>query len=215
MKSKRLFYINKISNLLLESRGDKMKIEDIAAAIGVTKKTIYNYFDSKQDLCECIVDSYIRGLLNQIRVGMKGEAPLVTLLSINERVHKAYGHCRLLLLPLGGVHQSESFVKLVEEYQQDLIEITDFTIRKGINEYLFDADINTTLVSKFYISGIQVLSNPSSLKNQMAELRVQHKETLFYLLKGICTPKGLAELRQMLDIKVRLRDGERREVSVA
>ena len=30
-----------------------MKIEDIAAAIGVTKKTIYNYFDSKQDLCEC------------------------------------------------------------------------------------------------------------------------------------------------------------------
>lgn len=203
MKSKRLYYINRIIDLLLEKKAQKMKVEDIASAIGVTKKTIYNYFDSKQELSECIIDYYIRHKLNLVRTAMKeGLSPVATLIMLSETVNNAYNECCLLLTPLGKIRNTESFSQIVEGHQKELMAIAEHTFKKAIHEGLFEIDIDTMLTSRLYISSIHMLSRSDSSLNLIIESKEQQKETLFYLLKGVCTPSGLAELRQMLNIRV-------------
>ncbi|WP_320053226.1 TetR/AcrR family transcriptional regulator [uncultured Acetobacteroides sp.] len=205
MKSRRLYYLNKITDLLLESRSERIKIEELATAIGVTKKTIYNYFESKQELCECIIDNYIRCKLGLIRTAIhEGQSPFETLLMLSETINKTYNDCYHLLAPLGNIHHTESFATLVEAHQQDIIEITSYTFKKAINEGLFEIGIDTLLAARLYISGIQMLSRSDSLINLMTESKEKHKEIIFYMLKGACTAKGLVMLRQLFDIKVTL-----------
>jgi AcrR family transcriptional regulator len=216
MKSRRLYYLNKITEILLENKSTRIKIEDLATAIGITKKTIYNYFESKQELCESIIDNYIRCQLGQIRAAIReGQSPFATLLMLSEKINLAYNDCYHLLSPLGNIHHTESFAKLVEAHQQEIIEITSYTFRKAIKDGLFEIDIDTLLASKLYISGIQMLSRSDSLINLMTESKEKHKEIIFYMLKGACTTKGLVLLRHMFDIKITLSDKNREKIAAS
>jgi len=38
MKSRRLYYISRITNLLIETNNPKMKVDEIATRLGITKK---------------------------------------------------------------------------------------------------------------------------------------------------------------------------------
>ena len=46
MKSKRLYYINKISEVFLQNGINSLTVDMIAGKIGVTKKTLYNYLSA-------------------------------------------------------------------------------------------------------------------------------------------------------------------------
>jgi AcrR family transcriptional regulator len=205
MKSRRLYYINRITNLFLENEAGRMKIEEIAAAVGVTKKTIYNYFDSKQELSECILDNYIRHQLNDVRTAIKdGLNPIATLLLLSETINRAYHDCYHLLTPMGKIRNTDSFVQVVETHQQELVEITEYTFKKGIRDGLFENDMDTQLASKLYITAIQMLSRSDSIVNTLLESEDKHKQVIFYMLKGACTPSGMQHLREMFDIKITL-----------
>lgn len=216
MKSRRLYYINRITDLFLENEVGRMKIEEIATAIGVTKKTLYNYFDSKQELSECIFDNYIRHRLSEVRTAIKdGLTPIATLLLLSETINRAYHDCYLLLTPMGKIRNTDSFVQVIEMHQQELVEITEYTFRKGIREGLFESDMDTQLASKLYISGIQMLSRSDSLINLITESKEKHKEIIFYMLKGACTPAGMLHLREMFDIKITLSSKPSSETSAS
>lgn len=216
MKSRRIYYIDRITSILLKTSADRIRIEELAAAIGVTKKTLYNYFDSKQQLSECIIDSYIRQKISDIRASIRNwENPIVILLMISEILNNAYKDCNHILITLGKIRYTDSYVQIVEANQKELIEITEHIFKKGIREGLFDINIDTILASKFFLSGIQMLLNPNSLINLMVESKEKHKQIIFYMLKGSCTQKGLQQLRQMFDIKVMLSDNNHEETAIS
>ena len=52
MKSKKHYYIDLVSKVIRDSASANLKVEEIATSIGVSKKTLYNHFDSKQQLME-------------------------------------------------------------------------------------------------------------------------------------------------------------------
>jgi Transcriptional regulator len=215
MKSKRLYYLNKITNILLENKNGRIKIDDLATAIGVTKKTLYNYFESKQQLNECIIDNYIRQKINEIRAAIKdGQNPIAILLMISEILNHAYKDCSHLLTPLGKIRNTNSFAQIMEANRNELVEITQYNFKKGIREGLFEVDIDTMLLSKLFLSNIQTLSSPCSLINLMLDSKERYKQIIFYMLKGSCTPEGLQLLRHMIDIKVTLSDNSHEKIAI-
>ena len=59
MKSKKIYYVEKITQILLNSATGNLKVEEIVEQLGVSKKTLYNHFDSKMHLVESVIDYHL------------------------------------------------------------------------------------------------------------------------------------------------------------
>lgn len=203
MKSRRFYYINAITKLLLESAVSVLTVENIAASIGVTKKTLYNYFESKQQLMECIMDTYLRHKIEEIRAELaKGQNPINLLVNLGTYVGVIYSDCLRIMSPKGDFTSRSSMHDIFVIHKNNLLDITQITFKKGISHKIFESDIDEKLASMLYLSGLQTLFRSDSHSYTMSLSQQQRNTMLFYMIKGSCTPKGLGLLRQTIDMKV-------------
>lgn len=203
MKSKRLFYIDKLTQFFLESAGAVTKVEDIAAAIGVTKKTLYNYFESKSELVEAVLDTYIRRRVDEYRrVLTMGYTPIDMLVRLGDLLGIIREGYYTLLSPFGTRGSTFYSTEIYQHYRADLLEIAQFSIKKGVNCNLFESDTDVKLVGQFYLLNLEMLSDLESRHYELQLTEYQRKQMLFNMLKGNCTLEGLSLLRHTLDLKV-------------
>lgn len=197
IKSKRLFYLNRITDLLINTGNPKMRVEDIAASVGVTKKTLYNYFESREQLLDMVVDRYLeqkhKELVDIVRQDISSLQRLIVI--ARSFISIAVESMPIIVGKLGYVNDYELMPLL--ERKLGLFELVEYTVRKGVHEQLLQTDVDKELVSYTLISSIEMLygrfPNSFSLKvNQM----------LYFLIKGSCTPIGVQSLRGLLDIEV-------------
>ncbi len=65
----------------MNTRGVKFTIDDVAARIGISKKTIYQYYASKDVLITSIVDAALNDVQTQNRDTMEGQGDFVSKLT--------------------------------------------------------------------------------------------------------------------------------------
>ncbi|WP_320053329.1 TetR/AcrR family transcriptional regulator [uncultured Acetobacteroides sp.] len=199
MKSRRLFYTSRIAEVFLEQQTSKMKVEDLALSLGVTKKTLYNYFDSKKEMVESVVDYISKRKLNEIRQGLTEiNNPINALVYVGKSIFSiSQTYNAIVELPMDYL-SSPIVQSIFKERREEILEIVTFHFCKGVHLGLFDSDIDIELTSNFYIFQLENLFiRKNSLSNHQ-----QLVQLLYYYLKGNCTSKGLEVLRESFDLRV-------------
>jgi len=203
MKSRRLYYINRITQLLLETSNPKMKVDEIASNLGITKKTIYNYFDSKQQMIECVIDTYLKNWIEELRKEARsGSNPISFLIHIGQNIGSTFRDCEQLLEQKGGAIKENQMLEIFSERRKELVELLVHTYNKGIREGLLESDVDPELASQVYLSGVETIYMNNGLVSANIISRHQISQVLFYMIKGGCTPTGLNVLREKVDIRV-------------
>lgn len=203
MKSRRLHYISRITNLLIETNNPKMKVDEIATRLGITKKTIYNYFDSKQQLFECVLDSYLKSKIEETKENLNHYSnPISSLIYIGHSIGPVFRDCTPLYEQKIGVVKTNPMLNIFFQRRQDLVDIVKRIFIKGIREELFESDIDIEIACQVYLSGIETLYRPNGLLCSKKISSHQISQVLYYMLKGNCTRIGLSVLREKVDIKV-------------
>lgn len=203
MKSRRLYYINRITQLLLETNTPKMKVDDIASNLGITKKTIYNYFDSKQQMIECVVDTYLKNKIVELKKEARfGSNPISFLIHIGQNIGSTFRDCEQLLEQKGGVIKENPMHEIFLERRKELVELLIQTYNKGIRDGFIELDVDPELASQVYLSGVETIYMQNGLVSANIISRHQISQVLFYMIKGSCTPTGLNVLREKVDIRV-------------
>jgi AcrR family transcriptional regulator len=199
MKSKRLFYTSRIAEVFLEQQTSNMKVEDLALSLGVTKKTLYNYFDSKKEMVESVVDYISRRKMNEIRQGLAEQNnPINALVYVGKSIYSISQKYNALVEPPIDYLSSPIVQSIFKERRDELLEIVTFHYSKGVHIGLFDSDLDIELASNFYIFQLENLFiRKNSLSNHQ-----QLVQLLYYYLKGNCTTKGLDVLRESFDLRV-------------
>ena len=169
----------------------RVKMDDIAQALSISKRTLYETYENKEQLlCEGVIYEH------QLR---QEQLRQFTEQAENE-IEVVMEFIRQEIVLLGGVNplffselaKYERVVELLnEEHEQKHLHSMEF-VKRGVEKGYFRSDINYDIVTKMSDAVVQhVMMTRMYEEYPLSEIFRNHVDILF---RGICTDKGIAAL---------------------
>lgn len=177
-------------------------MDDIAAELGISKKTIYQHFSSKNELVSATVDFVYDSAIDQLKsiVG-KCETPIHEHFEMRSCVADIFGQ----KISASTVYQfNKYYPKLADRLQKRRYQDFEFTIlrnlRNGVAKGYYRKEIDIDFIGKVFFISSSAFFNDESFMNLPNTQSIEDLEAKFteYHLRGIVTPKGLEVLDQLL-----------------
>lgn len=201
MKMKKII-LEKALDLFVK-RGFKMvTMDEIAKELGISKKTIYTHFASKDLLVEETANFLMDEVTERLRnISGTCETPVHEHFIIKNCMGELFGHN---IQPSTIYQFNKYYPKIAEQInkkrQKDFAFIIKRNLKDGVKKGYYRKDIDLDFVRiMFFISSTYLFQQESLFENKTEE-EFQHLKikTLDYHLRSIVTPKGLEILEQLL-----------------
>jgi AcrR family transcriptional regulator len=190
----------KSSDMFLTLGFKSVTMDDIASEMGISKKTIYQYFSNKNDLVEAVT-AY---LFETISCGIDGicelnKNPIEEHFLIKDFVLK-----NLKDESTSPMHQLQKFFpkihkNLMARQFEKMDKCVIDNLRKGVKQGVFRADINISLIGRFYFAGMTSIKDVDLFNPTQFNTKLVQNTYLEYHLRGICTEKGIHLLETIID----------------
>jgi AcrR family transcriptional regulator len=175
-------------------------MDDIARTMGISKKTIYTYFQNKTAL----VQEATLALFHVIREGIdyissKDKNPIEELYEIKKFVMlhlKDEGSSPQYQLQK---YYPEISKKLKELQFKTMQECTLRNLKKGVAQGLYRSNLNIEFVSRIYFIGVIGTKDETLFPNQTFPKASLMEDYLEYHLRGIVTRKGEQTLNNFIN----------------
>ncbi len=198
----------KLKDLILEKSRElfltigfkSVTMDHIANAMGISKKTIYNFFENKTSLVKSVANYMFTSITRGVtEIKKNSEDPISELYDINLFLIKY-----LKKESTSPLYQLEKYYPLIHKsinkMQFDfIIKSTRESLENGIKLGLFRHDIKIDFISRLYFKGmigIRDLDTFPSKTYDPVNLKIDFIE---YHLRAIVTPKGLKKLNQFIN----------------
>lgn len=168
-----------------------VSMDDIAAALGISKKTIYHFFSDKDDLVDAVVkdelsQSQQKCMFSKAKSSNAVEEMFLTM----EQVHDQFQNMNpMVLYDLQKFHP-DAYHKFWKHKNEFLYKIIWQNIERGVKEGLYRPEINIDVVSKYRLEAMMIPFNISVFPPQKYKLADVTQETMELFLYGMTTLKG-------------------------
>jgi DNA-binding XRE family transcriptional regulator len=192
--------ILKAADMFITLGFKSVTMDDIAATMGISKKTIYAHFKNKTDL----VKESTLALFHVISHG-------IDCISSQDKnpIEELYDIKKFVMMHLKDEKSSpqyqlqkyypEIFNKL-KELQFDMMqECTLKNLRKGVEQGLYRENLNIEFVSKIYFIGVIGMKDDKLFPTQNFPKAKLMEDYLEYHLRGIITKKGELTLNNFIN----------------
>lgn len=187
-----------VSERLFMTYGVKsISMDDIASELGMSKKTIYKYVDTKEKLIRITLMQYLRADKKTVtKICEESENAVQEFILLGKHTMSMLRKLKpTLIFDLKKYHAKNW--KLVEEHHFQFIhEIIFQNISRGISEGLYRDNLNIDIIAKLYMSKSIKISDDQTFPLYKYPRDVLFKEHLLYHLYGILSDKGLETLNK-------------------
>jgi len=192
--------VEKSTELFLNLGFKSVTMDEIASALGVSKKTIYKYFNNKTDLVNAVsnhvFDSISCGIDHICHLNMN---PIDELFSIKRFVMEHLKDEKSSPQYQLQKYYPKIFLSLKKKQFEVMQECVIDNLKKGIDLGLYRPNIDLEFISRIYFNGLTGIKD-----NDMFPLKNYSMKTLLnfyyeYHLRGICTAKGIKQLENQLE----------------
>ena len=140
---------------IFKEKGLTLNMEQMAQNLGITKKTLYNNFSSKQELIGTVVNYFYSELDNKIQQSIqKSTNAIESFFDIAEVISTEIGKCGTLLLKDISLYQAcptiFAFTDRMNFYSQLVVD----NLNRGVEENLYRDNLNIDYITLFYTSAI-------------------------------------------------------------
>jgi len=181
----------KASELFMQFGIRSVSMDVIANNLGVSKKTIYQYFADKDELVDAVVDGHIKKIQEDCTSCHKDANDAIGEMFITmERIMEEFSNMNpMLLYDLEKFHY-QSFQRFKEHKDKFLLQVIQKNIEWGINDELYRSDINIDIISKFRIESMMIPFNVSVFPPGKYNLGTLSQMILENFTYGLATIKG-------------------------
>ena len=168
-----------------------VSMDDIASNMGISKKTIYQFFADKDELVDAVVENEFKKNRNicEVDKGNSKNAIHEIFLAMSMLVEMFSSMNPALIFDMQKYHP-KAFIKF-HAYKNDfLYNVIVDNIKRGINEELYRKEINIDIMARYRVETMMLSFNidfNAKLKNKMIEIE---KEILLHFLFGLVSIKG-------------------------
>jgi len=168
-----------------------VSMDDIAAQLGMSKKTLYQYYADKDELVNAVFDVILTTNKSQcLECNKKGENAIHEVFlsfDVVEEMLKTMNPS--LLFDMQKYHPS-AFKKFDEFRNGFLYKMIKSNLERGVKEELYREDIDTDVLSRYRLHSVVLSFNPDvfpSNKNNLVHIEQQLMDVFLY---GIASAKG-------------------------
>ena len=192
--------VEKASQLFLQLGFKTVTMDDIAAELAMSKKTIYSHFNNKKEL----VTASIESLVSQISEGAEKiygshENPVEEFFLIRDYIIKTLENEE----PIARYQLEKYYPEIFREIQLKQLDlvmrcITENLIR-GKELQLYRGDLDIPFASRMYYSAMISIRDPMIFSPEEFKLEHLFDKVINHFLIAICTKTGLKILEKHLE----------------
>ena len=175
-------------------------MDDLANKMGMSKKTLYEYFPSKQDLVDAALDYALEMSCTNVTTFVQGEGSVIENVYRNQKkVQEVFNINSDRPIWELQKYYPKTYERMEGEFAKTDALFIDKLLEKGWQEGLFRKDINVNFYKIFY-SSVQRLR---SITHTFPEREFPFWEIIYtileYFFRILVNEKGLKELERVLE----------------
>ncbi|MES2655862.1 MAG: TetR/AcrR family transcriptional regulator [Bacteroidota bacterium] len=175
-------------------------MDDIARELGISKKTLYQYFEDKNDLVNQTIQAHIdNDAVVCNRIIEEGYDPIEFMFEMSKSITKNQRKVNVAVLFDLRKYFKSAWDKMEKFRLEYILKNILSNISKGQELGLYRTDINEVLIAKLYVHNIEFVMTPELYQDISTDFHYIHLESLKYHLRGICTDKGLKKLNKITE----------------
>jgi AcrR family transcriptional regulator len=168
-----------------------VSMDDIAGQLGMSKKTIYQYFADKDELVDAVMDEEVNQTHKDCDFCRRQSKDAVDEIFLTmEQIQEQFSQLNpMVLYDIEKFHPRayQKFRKMKDEYLQQVVASN---IKRGIKEELFRADIDVEMMSKYRVETMMISFSMAAQAPTKYNLAAVAQETMEHFLYGLATLKG-------------------------
>ena len=166
----------------------KLIIDELAAELGISKKTIYKFFPSKKDLVKALIvdrlteaEAVVRGIVQNDR------------LEYVEKLKSLVGHIGGVVSQMGSIPQDiqknapEIWPEIDEIRERLIVNNIRNLLQEGIERGIIKNDIDREIVVLIFINCIRTIVNPGVLSELSSSMKETFETIIKVIFNGILT----------------------------
>ena len=189
-------------DLVMQYSIRSVSMDDIAANLGMSKKTIYHYFKDKDELIEAVVDNVID--TNQCSCNDdrdKADNAVHEIFLVMEMVVEMFKSMNPSILFDMQKYHPVAFRKFQKHKNDYLYNVCKQNLERGIQEALYRPEIVVDILARYRVETMFIPFNPEfqrSLKHNLLEIE---EEIITHFLFGLVTLKGYKMVLKYMEHK--------------
>jgi len=168
-----------------------VSMNDIATVLGMSKKTLYQFFADKDELVDAVVNKELKISQHDCLECNQHSTDAV------DEIFLTMGHIAeqfrnmnpMVLYDLEKFH-IKSFQKFLKHKNEFLLDVIRKNLERGIKEELFRPEINVEILSKFRLESMMIAFNITVFPPKKYNLVEVTQEIIEHYLYGVATLKG-------------------------
>lgn len=181
-----------------------VSMDDIAANLGMSKKTIYQYFKDKDELVDAVVEDVIitnQGKCNADRD--KAENAIHEIFLVMDMMAEMFKTMNPSILFDMQKYHPAAFAKFRKHKNEFLYNICAQNLERGVKEELYRPEIAIDILCRYRVESMFIPFSPEfrqSLKHNLAEIE---EEIIIHFLFGLASMKGYKMILKYMEQKAK------------
>jgi AcrR family transcriptional regulator len=170
-----------------------VSVDDICRGIGISKKKLYQYVSSKNELVEKLLElerQNFEVIFSQHN--FEGINAIDILLTVSMEIGENFRDISPSMTFDLKKYYPDIYHKHIEERIEFISQKIQINIGKGINQGMYRTDLSVELISRLYIRRLMDLHNPEFFPTEKFSFRTIFEVMIDNFIRGIATEKGLA-----------------------
>jgi AcrR family transcriptional regulator len=181
----------KAEELFMQYGIRSVSMDDIANNLGMSKKTLYQYYADKDELVDAVVDGHISMIETDCTSCRQDAKDAVHEIFITmERILDEFSNMNpMLLYDLEKFH-FRSYRRFKDHKDKFLAQIIRENIEWGVKDELYRNDISIDVMSKFRLESMMIPFNVSVFPPGKYNLAALSEKIIEHFVYGLATVKG-------------------------
>ncbi|MFL5773510.1 MAG: TetR/AcrR family transcriptional regulator [Flavisolibacter sp.] len=180
------------SNELFNRYGIRsVSMDDIAAQLGMSKKTLYQYYSDKDELVNEVFDNVLTSNKSQCiecsKLGENAIHEVFVSFDMTEELLRTMNPS--VLFDMQKYHPS-AYRKFEEFRNNFLYKLIKSNLERGIKEELYRSEIDTDVITRYRLHSILLSFNPDVFPSSKSNMVYIEQQLLEHFLYGLATSKG-------------------------
>ena len=168
-----------------------VSMDDIAANLGMSKKTIYQYFKDKDELVEAVVDDIIDTNQYACKADIeRSENAVHEIFLVMDMMAEMFKSMNPSILFDMQKYHPAAFVKFQKHRNDYIYNVCRQNLERGITEELFRPEINVDIIARYRVETMLTAFNPEFQRSVKQTLLKIEEEIITHYLFGLVSLKG-------------------------
>ena len=200
MDEKKEYILKQISELYLKFGIKSVTMDDVANEFGISKKTLYQYFEDKADLVQQVIDFYLKTLAFDLN-NNNGENAIDRYFALRAHIIHLLKHMHNNIeFDLKKLYP-RLYRKVYKVKRERIFSNTVENMKEGIMQGLYREDIDPELVAKLQVGKMLYTMDPQNEIFTESELMTidTFDKIMEYFMYSVCTEKGIKYYKEQLN----------------